>query len=1152
MKKITSLNMVIITSITLITALSISPTSLSENNDLSNDSITTLYQANAQENLFADHVIINEVETNPPGNDYSTISEWVELYNPTDIQVDISNWQVASTTISKKTFTLPQGTIIEPNSLLVFSYTQGWFADSNERVELRDNTGAVIDLTPPLSDTLNDFKSWQRVYDGQDTNSISDWKYSQSTAGLSNGKIDSIIDESTVSLSLKSDKSEYTFEQTAIITGNVSEKIYNEKPFYHPEAIVVAISGPEYFKETLLYPDISLGYKTSLVLKKLFGINAGVYTVTATYSGVTQTTQFTIHDEIKTISTDDIVGNLTITTDRFSYLPGQFVKLSAKTSKIIPNEGLEFKIFGPGKIEIHDGTLFPDLRGNTKNTPSTPQFSTEIFLNPLNPVFGTFEIVANYGEQRATSTFNLLEDIKDEDPISLSSDKTVYELGETVTINGRLNHVWIPTIDLQIKQISTDHTSSTQNLIVSKTVSLMVQSDGRFSYDLQIGTSNSFIGEYIAKASKDIGSAEINFRIVSDVQEHEEDSDDSVVIRLDKTIYELGDTIIISGRITEKYQSSQLHANPITFTFFNADSGGLIKSTTNPESNEESEVALSVTAVPDRAGSFHVTSTLEKSFYPEGNYIIRASLANGARIATIPFSIIDSDKTDDDFTITINKDVFGFGETVQVDGYLPSLPQGSSIVIQLIKPGGDLDEFGLLADELRFSWSWQTPIQEITQNIKKSDGRVAKTTNMGVYQINVLTNVGEATLFFKLSSTPDTDSLSTDVLSISTDKTTYAAGEELVLSGRAQEREQGTEGLNVPERVKITVETTTFPIKQIYESFVYLGRGGYYENTFDLPVSIFKEGTYKVKAQYQHHRTAITFDITNDYVVGGDQDLELITSLDKQEYYPGDTVYITGRFSKLVSVPHVEIIIIAEDNFEITCGSFICGMSKETIRVTPTPSGHFAGEYKIDISNDTLGRYEVITQTEFDQDSSSFVVVQRPPPVKDNDSGKITNIGDDTTSSPITNTPQLRLTEKFNRITDEQISILLSSTTHNESSTVLDPRVIQGSLVTTRGQESMSNLQVIAPNGQCVIGPQEECAVKESTRSPRAIYKIVNVDNIDYNVRYSGSDVRLEKFTVLPVDSDKTLDHLTWKINVLKDNDDLRTRFYYKIVYVDN
>ena len=95
----------------------------------------------------ADHVVINELDINPTGDDSKSISEWVEIYNPTDTTINLGGWEIASTTVLKKTLTLPSGTMILPGEFLKFSYTTIWFTDSNESVELRDDTGIVVDKT---------------------------------------------------------------------------------------------------------------------------------------------------------------------------------------------------------------------------------------------------------------------------------------------------------------------------------------------------------------------------------------------------------------------------------------------------------------------------------------------------------------------------------------------------------------------------------------------------------------------------------------------------------------------------------------------------------------------------------------------------------------------------------------------------------------------------------------------------------------------------------------------------------------------------------------------------------------------------------------------------------------------------------------------
>src|SRR5574338_752865 len=104
---------------------------------------------------LADHVVINEIDTNPPGDDSKTVSEWIELFNPTADDVNIGGWKIASTTVTKKTMTLPTGTTIKSGQFLVYSYTSLWFTDVSEKVQLRDNLGNVIDETPVITHKKN-------------------------------------------------------------------------------------------------------------------------------------------------------------------------------------------------------------------------------------------------------------------------------------------------------------------------------------------------------------------------------------------------------------------------------------------------------------------------------------------------------------------------------------------------------------------------------------------------------------------------------------------------------------------------------------------------------------------------------------------------------------------------------------------------------------------------------------------------------------------------------------------------------------------------------------------------------------------------------------------------------------------------------------
>ena len=73
--------------------------------------------------------------------------------------------------------------------------------------------------------------------------------------------------------------------------------------------------------------------------------------------------------------------------------------------------------------------------------------------------------------------------------------------------------------------------------------------------------------------------------------------------------------------------------------------------------------------------------------------------------------------------------------------------------------------------------------------------------------------------------------------------------------------------------------------------------------------------------------------------------------------------------------------------------------------------------------------------------------------------------------------------------------------------------------------------------------------INKSTRTQGAIYEIVTIEDQNYKIRYSGADVRLEKFTILPESSGIQIDMQDWNVQVIKE--DQPTRFYYKISYVN-
>ncbi len=1074
--------------------------------------------ANAQ---TTDHVVINEIDINPPGDDAKSITEWVELYNPTSSKIDISGWQIASTTILKKTMIIPYDTFIEPGKFLTFSHQSLWFTDTNESVELKDENGVVVDKTPLLSDMKNDFSSWQRTSDGYDLDNTDDWKFVISTAGSSNGKLIAAEDKEGVSVSISSNKSSYLFGETVTIQGSVSKQIFIVKPYYHADEILVKISGPNYDKTISLYPDLNLNYKTTLNLQQVLGINKGVYSVSVSYGGATSQTSFSVGDEI----VSDVIqedSTLSLATDKLEYLPGNTLSVTGFTTKVIPFEGLKFTIKDPNGKIISTGSLYP----------TNGKFSTNVFLTTVNPVYGKYQIIGEYFDQSTLASFEVIQDIKEEKAISLWTDKEAYGLGETVVITGRLNNAWVGFMDLEIIQTKNAALATSAlgggNSGFKILDIIKISGDGSFTYSFKIPDNDIRLGDYKISVSKEIGSASKIIHAVTNTSEYVASSD-PISLSTDKVIYDLGDVMTINGFITNPATSSSFQTASVKISISHEDGSPLEITGVNKVGGAKTRenngliVAYELTAIPEPSGKFSAQTSIMSGAFTEGSYKIKAEYRGLTKTTTV--GIVDPLKLSDGALLTLDKQVYGLGETVLLTGLLPTTGD-NSVSISLTKPDGSTINSGATVDNQRFSWSWIAPISEKPLSIKLDDRSISK-TNYGIYKIHVSTASSGKDIFFKVSSDPENDSLSLIPLYVSTEKSLYKAGEKLKVIGNIIKREQGSEGLVIPERITILVLDGKFPFKQIHQASVYPDQGGNFQSLFELPITVFSEGEYKVKALYSNKQSESTFTIANDFSFGSDEKLSLLLATDKSEYYPGDLVTISGKPNKLIYLEKFDVSVIQKIDGEITCGSFYCGKHVGPITtIRPSSSGSFSHQIQLSNSPSSLGSYEITVDAGFETKSLMFDVIEKP-------------IILESEKSPLT------IIEKVNRILDNKISITTNEKTIDDNNVL--PRVLSGSLLTAKADQSDVNLRISSESGICIIGPEENCLVKDSTRKPGQIYESVSVDGVNLKVRYSGPDVYLEKFDILPELAEDFLPNATWNVDVIKDEQ--ASRLYYKINY---
>ena len=1090
----------------------------------------TITPALAQTSNISSNIVINEIELNPPGTDSrstniasSSINEFLELYNPTDLSIDVSGWQIIPAKVWKS-YTIPSGTIIQPNDHAVFMASSFWFSDVSEFVTLKDADGVIIDQTPLLDDTGDDMSSWQRIYDGWDTDNNSDWILKGATGAATNGQYiaEDISDEITINLEI--DKEQYDFGEKVNITGSVSEQSFNTSEYSSttliPELITIFISGPSSYRDTItLYPDLNLQFSTSLNLHKVLGYAEGFYLITASYSTDTATTNFSIGAIDESVIVDEVSSELTIVTDQAEYQPGQWVGITATTTNSLDYVGLKYTVSNSKGSVVSTGTIFPNVDN---------EFTTNYFIPVSTDVFGEYKIFANYqfttqfsnsqttqstDSQAAITSFSVLEDIKESELISVSTDKSVYGLGEIIHITGRSNSIHVDTFNVHVQQTGIQ-TAFSGNDAAARADPLnyheIVRLDGnsKFELDLKLPAIDARLGNYKITAGENFGHGYGYFKVVENPDTFVESESTPLGLETDKTRYALNDKITISGLIED---FSQSEADKIAFQQvqiqFKDPTGHTLKHSVHTSSNTDQyeEQLFLFTSIPDQVGFFRNQLTLDSVTFDTGIYTIKVhykDIHDSIKFEIVSDEAIALESMEEEsqepvITINVDKDLYEVGDTVSVTGKVLSR--------ELISERSQVEK-------------WEE--QGKDDHFRPKVGTHVDYTNYALNFVKVKIPY-PVTLYSSQNSAYTTTTLDG---SLPSGGCGPSSGNECVGTG-------SYDGVATYNEIVKKLEP--------FESQVYPDADGNYEVEYNLRGGIFEAGTYSIQANYFGEEIETTIRVVdNRYQLGGEAILSVGT--DKTQYKPGEMVEITGLIENIYYFDPIGIIVNSPDQSGVNCLKMYCGdgniIKKVKIGGYYTDSPNLFGtNYKLPTGEFSLGEYTVIADTRFGQAESTFIVTENPI-LK-------------STNKPVEEQPTkpTKIIDKVNRISTTSIPIGIKENAGDDGSLI--PRVIQGSLFTSaRGEESNVNLRVSTENGSCIIGQSTDCVISESTRAPGSIYKVLKIGGIDYKVRYSGPDVRLEKFSIVPSEDNTPLKILQWDIDVIKDEQP--SRFYYKISYV--
>jgi hypothetical protein len=344
------------------------------------------------------------------------------------------------------------------------------------------------------------------------------------------------------------------------------------------------------------------------------------------------------------------------------------------------------------------------------------------------------------------------------------------------------------------------------------------------------------------------------------------------------------------------------------------------------------------------------------------------------------------------------------------------------------------------------------------------------------------------------------------------------------------------------------------------------------DGEFDTIISINSAipvfGEYIITAEYGEHISSAKFSLIEKTIeiVTDDSSNEMIFTLDDFQYVENAYVKISGILPNFdpdsdIYYQVVYLNFYTSDGKPITFTSAIMDNSAGaqeilfTSTAVPDVYGNFAVDVRIPSVMFPVGDYIVKANYGGLLASENFSVISNEDfaidktPGDGNPNASIPgkqSVSEEKDAGGYAVSSVKTIIEKTNRISDSLIPIQ-SADKIIEDQTV-KPRVLSGSMVTpSKTDISKVNLQVLSESGVCIIGQNSDCLVSESTRKPGQIFEVIQLDGMNLNVRYSGPDVRLEKFSISPQSSEDFLSDTNWNVEVLKDDE--ISRFYYKVTY---
>jgi len=151
--------------------------------------------------------------------------EWVELYNDSEISIDLSGWEIQDGN-TKSTDDLTISGEIPPQGMAVYEHPKGWLNDSSDTVNLYDNTDSTSPIDSYSYTSTEADKTYSRIPDGS-----GDFILTNPTKGGFNQPIITTEPTATISPTPTSSPTQViTTSPTQTVTSSLTPTLYKTGP----------------------------------------------------------------------------------------------------------------------------------------------------------------------------------------------------------------------------------------------------------------------------------------------------------------------------------------------------------------------------------------------------------------------------------------------------------------------------------------------------------------------------------------------------------------------------------------------------------------------------------------------------------------------------------------------------------------------------------------------------------------------------------------------------------------------------------------------------------------------------------------------------------------------------------------------------------